>query len=612
MALVKSETKASGNQQQHSSRFTSSLYVGDLSPDVTEQDLIHKFSLTVPVSSVHLCRNSVTGKSLCYAYINFDSPSTASNAMACLNHTDLKGKAMRIMWSRRDLQYRRTTGLGNLYVKNLDSSITSICLERMFSPYGDVLSCKVAEENGKSKGFGFVQFHTEQSAATARSALHGSVVDGKKLFVAKFINKNERAAMAGHQESTNVYVKNLIETVTEDYLHTLFSPYGTISSVVVMRDGMGRSRGFGFVNFCNPVNDKKAVKSLHGQPLGSKTLFVGMALRSDERKEMLKQKYKGNFIAKSNMGWSNLYVKNLSESMNETRLREIFGSYGKIVSAKVMRHENGRSKGFGFVCFSNCEASKQAKRELNGFKVDGKRFVVRVAERKEDRLKRLQQYFHGQPQHYTQVPTVPQPVLPSVPSSFHGQPHHYTQVPPVPSPAQAVFPSVPSCLYGQPCHYTQVPPVTSPAQPVLPSVPSSFHGQPHHYTQVPPVPYGASYYYMAPQLPQMFSHQNITTYVPAGQAPLKEKRSVHLVYKHPAYPFAKSGAKQKLVFKGEGNRTLEAATCSKATTSAENRREASPALKVMSSPKVKKAEKSGKQIALIGGGCLNIGPAAVA
>ncbi|XP_010487494.1 PREDICTED: polyadenylate-binding protein 6-like [Camelina sativa] len=590
MALVKSETKALGNhhqqQQKHSSRFTSSLYVGDLSPDVTEQDLIHKFSLTVPVSSVHLCRNSVTGKSLCYAYVNFDSPSTASNAMACLNHTDLKGKAMRIMWSQRDLQYRRTTGLGNLYVKNLDSSITSICLERMFSPYGDVLSCKVAEENGKSKGFGFVQFHTEQSAAAARSALHGSVVDGKKLFVAKFINKNDRAAMAGHQESTNVYVKNLIETVTEDYLHTLFSHYGTVSSVVVMRDGMGRSRGFGFVNFCNPVNAKRAVGSLHGKPLGSKTLFVGMALRSDERKEMLKQKYGGNFIAKSNMGWSNLYVKNLSESMNETRLREIFGSYGQIVSAKVMRHENGRSKGFGFVCFSNCEASKQAKRELNGFTVDGKQFVVRVAERKEDRLKMLQQYFHGKPQHYTQVP-------------------------PVPSPAQLVLPTLPSSFYGQPHHYTQVP-VPSPAQPVLPSVPSSFHGQPHHYTQVPPVPYGASYYYMAPQLPQMFSHQNITTCVPAGQAPLKEKRSVHLVYKHPAYPFAKNGAKQKLVFKGEGNRTLEAATCSKATTSAENRREASPALKVMLSPKVKKAEKSGKQIALIGGSCLNIGPAAVA
>ncbi|EFH61397.1 predicted protein [Arabidopsis lyrata subsp. lyrata] len=539
MALVKSETQALENHQ-HSSMFAS-LYVGDLSPDVTEQDLIHRFSLTVPVLSVHLCRNSVTGKSLCYAYINFDSPFSASNAMARLNHTDLKGKAMRIMWSQRDLSYRRRTGFGNLYVKNLDISITSSGLERMFNPFGVILSCKVVEENGQSKGFGFVQFETEQSAVTARSALHGSMVDGKKLFVAKFINKNERVAMAGNKGFTNVYVKNLIENITEDILHRLFSQYGTVSSVVVMRDGMGRSRGFGFVNFCHPENAKKAVDSLHGRQVGSKTLFVGKALKRDERREMLKHKYRDNFIAKSNMRWSNLYVKNLSESMNDTTLREIFGRYGQIVSAKVMRHENGRSKGFGFVCFSNREESKQAKRYLNGFSVDGKLLVVRVAERKEDRLKRLQQYFHAQPRHYTQAPLVP-----------------------------------------------------SPAQPVLSYVPSSYgYLQPFHV--------GASYYYMGTQLPQMSGHQNITNDVPAGKGPLKEKRSLHLVYKHPAYPVAKSEAKQKLVFKGDGNRTLEAATCSKATTSDEvfNEEASSTLIAMLSLSPKDKAEKSGKQIAMI-------------
>ena len=61
-------------------------------------------------------------------------------------------------------------------------------------------------------------------------------------------------------------------------------------------------------------------------------MFVGRALRKAERMEMLKQKHKDNFVAKFNVGWFNLYVKNLSEAINETRLREIFGSYGKIVS----------------------------------------------------------------------------------------------------------------------------------------------------------------------------------------------------------------------------------------------------------------------------------------
>ncbi|KAF2588498.1 hypothetical protein F2Q70_00040850 [Brassica cretica] len=78
------------------------------------------------------------------------------------------------------------------------------------------------------KGFGFVQFDTKQSAVAARLASHGSMVDGKKLFVAKFISKGERAAMSGNQEFTNVYVKNLLESVTEDFLHTMFSQCGTV------------------------------------------------------------------------------------------------------------------------------------------------------------------------------------------------------------------------------------------------------------------------------------------------------------------------------------------------------------------------------------------------
>ncbi|CAF2151262.1 unnamed protein product [Brassica napus] len=175
---------------------------------------------------------------------------------------------MRIMWSQKDVAYRRRSGLGNLFVKNLDSSITSSCLERMFSPFGVILSCKVAEENGQSKGFGFVQFATEQSAVAARLASQGSMVDGKKLFVAKFINRDERAAMSGNQEFTNVYVKNLLESVTEDFLHTMFSQCGTVSSVVVKRDGMGRSR----------------------------EVVCWKALRKAERMEMLKQKHKDNFV----------------------------------------------------------------------------------------------------------------------------------------------------------------------------------------------------------------------------------------------------------------------------------------------------------------------------
>lgn len=73
------------------------------------------------------------------------------------------------------------SGAVNLFVKNLDPSITSARLEGIFSKYGTILSCKVAEEDGKSKGFGFVQFASEDSAISALNALHGTVLAGKTL-----------------------------------------------------------------------------------------------------------------------------------------------------------------------------------------------------------------------------------------------------------------------------------------------------------------------------------------------------------------------------------------------------------------------------------------------
>ena len=87
---------------------------------------------------------------------------------------------MRIMWSQRD-PLSRKSGVGNLFVKNLDRSITSAKLQDLFRKYGNILSCKVAEENGTSKGFGFVHFDSEVSAMAAITALQNETVLGKKL-----------------------------------------------------------------------------------------------------------------------------------------------------------------------------------------------------------------------------------------------------------------------------------------------------------------------------------------------------------------------------------------------------------------------------------------------
>merc|ERR1712213_142617 len=74
--------------------------------------------------------------------------------------------------------------------------------------------------------------------------------------------------------------------------------------------------------------------------------------------------------------------------IDDDRLRKEFAPFGTITSAKVM-NEDGRSKGFGFVCFSSPEEATKAVTEMNGRIIVAKPLYVALAQRKEDRKAHL-------------------------------------------------------------------------------------------------------------------------------------------------------------------------------------------------------------------------------
>lgn len=72
-----------------------------------------------------------------------------------------------------------------------------------------------------SKGYGFVQFETQEQADRAMSALNGKLMNGQKVHIGPFVSKKDRLQQSQAQY-TNVFIKNLAEDVTEQNLEEVF------------------------------------------------------------------------------------------------------------------------------------------------------------------------------------------------------------------------------------------------------------------------------------------------------------------------------------------------------------------------------------------------------
>uniref|UniRef100_A0A8D0DBR0 Polyadenylate-binding protein n=1 Tax=Sander lucioperca TaxID=283035 RepID=A0A8D0DBR0_SANLU len=348
--------------------------------------LYQKFSPAGPIMSIRVCRDIITRRSLGYAYINFQQPADAECALDTMNYDVIKGRPIRIMWSQRDPGLRKS-GVGNIFIKNMDESIDNKALYDTFSAFGNILSCKVVCDEKGSKGYGFVHFETHEAANRAIGTMNGMLLNDRKVFVGHFKSRKEREVEFGNKamKFTNVYIKNFGEDYTDEKLMEVFTAFGRTLSVRVMKDERGRSRGFGFVNYANHEDAQKAVNEMNGKEINGKIIYVGRAQKRLERQGELKRKFdqiKQDRIQRYQ--GVNLYVKNLDDSIDDERLRKEFAPYGTITSAKVMT-DGSQSKGFGFVCFSSPEEATKAVTEMNGRIVATKPLYVALAQRREER-----------------------------------------------------------------------------------------------------------------------------------------------------------------------------------------------------------------------------------
>uniref|UniRef100_A0A8C5WHJ8 Poly(A) binding protein cytoplasmic 1 like n=1 Tax=Leptobrachium leishanense TaxID=445787 RepID=A0A8C5WHJ8_9ANUR len=397
--------------------------------------LYEKFSPAGPILSIRVCRDVATRRSLGYAYINFQQPADAERALDTMNFEVIKGKPIRIMWSQRDPGLRKS-GVGNVFIKNLDDSIDNKALYDTFSAFGNILSCKVVCDENGSRGFGFVHFETEEAANRAIGTMNGMLLNDRKVFVGHFKSRRERELEYGTKalEFTNVYIKNFGDDMDDERLKELFSVFGHIQSVKVMIDQHGHCRGFGFVNYGNHQEAQKAVREMNGKEVNGRLLYVGRAQKRIERQTELKRKF---------------------EQIKQERINRY----------QVMT-DGGHSKGFGFVCFSSPEEATKAVTEMNGRIVSTKPLYVALAQRKEERKAILTNQYM---QRLATMRAIPGPIV----GSFQPPPSYF--VPAMPQPPHRAYynqsPIAPVRPPGQWTSQQHRPPQYHPPTPILRAVP---------------------------------------------------------------------------------------------------------------------------------------------
>lgn len=89
-----------------------------------------------------------------------------------------------------------------------------------------------------------------------------------------------------------------------------------------------------------------------------------------------------------------LYIGNLNFDTTDEELERAFSEFGEVVSAVVVKDRvSGRSRGFGFVEFTEEQSAQDAKAAMNGKDLSGR--PLRVDEAREQRRERSDSGFGG-------------------------------------------------------------------------------------------------------------------------------------------------------------------------------------------------------------------------
>jgi RNA recognition motif-containing protein len=298
------------------------LFVGRFPHHIDDKELSTIFEPFGRIKECTVLRDHYSGASKGCGFVRF---AHLNNAIDCIR--DLNGRKvldpnigpLQVQFANGEVE---RLGLSTdqvepppvkVFVGSLPVEFTNQMLHELFKPYGDVVETYILmdTETGRSKGSGFVKMRTRAQASTAISALNktnfsndSAGVIEVRLAVSRLQRQRKQSQVMNMKSAIptapiaapktaavrapvisivpkvgpsgcNVFVFHIPPEWTEFHLRQLFSVYGFLVSVTVVRDKNTQlSRGFGFVSYDNPFSAHSAMMHMNGFTVGNKRLKV--------------------------------------------------------------------------------------------------------------------------------------------------------------------------------------------------------------------------------------------------------------------------------------------------------------------------------------------------
>uniref|UniRef100_A0A8C5AQU9 Nucleolin n=1 Tax=Gadus morhua TaxID=8049 RepID=A0A8C5AQU9_GADMO len=258
--LDKARSKEAGPNDKKD-RDSRTLFVKNLPFHCTADDLKEGFESAVDIR----VPEGQSGGNRGIAYIEFKTEAEADRMLEVSQGAEVQGRTITVDFVGDKSQRGLLVGSGplnptvltaapckTLMVNNLSFNATEEALQATFEK---ATSIRIPQNNGKPKGFAFVDFENMEDAKAALEEFNNTDIEGRSVRLEFCQSRDGGQAKSGPTKV--LFVKGLSEDTTDESLREAFQ--GAVSSRVVTDRETGASKCFGFVDF-DTEDDAKAAK----------------------------------------------------------------------------------------------------------------------------------------------------------------------------------------------------------------------------------------------------------------------------------------------------------------------------------------------------------------